>query len=756
MPRHLREVAGLAQQLGTKFGFGNAADLAGRLHDLGKYSAAFQHYLRGQRPRGVDHATAGAQEVIKLAAGMDGLIARLLAYAIAGHHGGMPDQLGAGSLDDRLKKPVEPLDPIWRSEVELAATGLFPTAFKEYKGVALPGPPRGAFQFAFLGRMLFACLVDADFLCTEAFYAKVEGRPVDRSWPSLPQIVDGLIARFDGYMADKQRHARQDRLNTLRRDILVHVRNKAELPRGAFTLNVPTGGGKTLASLAFALDHAKRHQMDRIIYAIPFTAIIEQTAGVFRDAIGDEVLLEHHSAIELDALEIKADNGEARGIDDGARDGKLRLAAENWAAPVVVTTNVQLFESLFSNRTSRCRKLHNLVNAVIILDEAQTIPRTVLIPCIAALDELVRNYGCTVVLCTATQPALGADRFKGGLQLGPDSELAPNPEQLHVALRRTTQRLAGEWSDDQLLDDIAQSGSSQALVIVNSRRHARELYELGKHRAVEGLLHLTTRQIPADRRAILAEIRQRLTSKAPCVVIATSLVEAGVDLDFPRVWRAEAGLDQLAQAAGRCNREGRAPADASIVTIFKPATAEPPTEIKGLIGDTYRILKDHQGDLFSPHAMEAYFNEVYWRLQDGLDRIHIPDADGRKVPAQTMDQFTVSAGQPHFAYRTVGEAFRLIESGMAPVIVPTDAEALDTLAALRGGLPPVVVARRLRHYLVQVPPRERERMIANGHVRYFTAERFGEQFAVLETASLYSAEIGLRWEDADEFTWAIV
>lgn len=564
LPRHLHEVAKLARQFGAKFGGGNAAEIAGRLHDLGKYSAAFQHYLRGQRPRGVDHATAGAQEVIKLAAGMDGLIARLLAYAIAGHHGGMPDQLGAGSLDDRLKKPVEPLDPIWRSEVELAATGLFPTAFKECKGVALPGPPRVAFQFAFLGRMLFSCLVDADFLCTEAFYAKVEGRPVDRSWPSLPQIVDGLIARFDGYMADKQRRARHDQLNTLRRDILVHVRSKSELPRGAFTLNVPTGGGKTLASLAFALDHAKRHQMDRIIYAIPFTAIIEQTAGVFRDAIGDQIVLEHHSAIELDGLKTKPNTGEARGIDDGARDGKLRLAVENWAAPVVVTTNVQLFESLFSNRTSRCRKLHNLVNAVIILDEAQTIPRTVLIPCIAALDELVRNYGCTVVLCTATQPALGADRFKGGLQLGPDSELAPNPEQLHVALRRTTQRLAGEWSDDQLLDDIAQSGSSQALVIVNSRRHARELYELGKHRAVEGLLHLTTRQIPADRRAILAEIRQRLASKAPCVVIATSLVEAGVDLDFPRVWRAEAGLDQLAQAAGRCNREGRAPADVSM------------------------------------------------------------------------------------------------------------------------------------------------------------------------------------------------
>ena len=438
-------------------------------------------------------------------------------------------------------------------------------------------------------------------------------------------------------------------------------------------------------------------------------------------------------------------------------DGKLRLAAENWAAPLVVTTNVQFFESLFANRGARCRKLHNLANAVIILDEAQTIPRNVLIPCIAALDELVRNYGCTVVLCTATQPALSADRFKGGLDVGPDRELAPDPTALHDALRRTTQRLAGTMTDDQLLDDIAQAGTAQALVIVNSRKHALALFERAQQRGVDGLLHLTTRQIAADRRKLLAEIRQRLVTKEPCVVIATSLVEAGVDLDFPRVWRAEAGLDQVVQAAGRCNREGRAPAEASIVTIFKPAEAKPPPEIEGLIGDSYRILEDHKGDLFAPAAIEAYFGEVYWRLQGaGLDRITIADADGRKGPAQTMQQFSVSAGQPCFGYRTVGEAFRLIESGMAPVIVPADDDALNTLAALRGGLLPTAAARQLRNYLVQVPPRERQRMIDNGHVRFIDADRFGDQFAVLDSLSLYSAMSGLRWEDADAFTWGIV
>ncbi|PYF01374.1 CRISPR-associated Cas3 family helicase [Rhodopseudomonas faecalis] len=756
--QHLQEVAALARQFGDKFGGGNAAELAGLLHDLGKYAAAFQAYIRRQRSHGGDHASAGAQQVIKLATGINGLVARLLAYAIAGHHGGLPDQLGSSGLDDRLKKPLEPLDAIWRSELQLNAPALLPTPFKPYQGNANV-QERMAFQFAFMGRMLFSCLVDADFLCTEAFYARTEGRQVDRAWPALPQAIDGLIARFDNYIADKQQRAPSTAVNALRRDILNHVRSKAELPRGVFTLNVPTGGGKTLASLAFALDHAQRHQMDRIVYAIPFTAIIEQTAGIFRDVLGEDVLLEHHSAIELDPFKAKnkSNVSDEQSIDDGARDGKLRLAAENWAAPLVVTTNVQFFESVFANRGARCRKLHNLANAVIVLDEAQTIPRNVLIPCVAALDELVRNYGCTVVLCTATLPALGAHCIKGGLDISPDRELAPDPAALHNALRRTTQRLAGTMTDDQLLDDIAQAGTAQALVIVNSRKHALALFERAQQRGVDGLLHLTTRQIAADRRKLLAEIRQRLVTKEPCVVIATSLVEAGVDLDFPQVWRAEAGLDQVVQAAGRCNREGRAPAEASIVTIFKPAEAKPPPEIEGLIGDTYRILEDHKGDLFAPAAIEAYFREVHWRLGgDGLDRITILDADGRKAPAQTMQQFSVSAGQPCFGYRTVGDAFRLIESGMAPVIVPADDDALNTLAALRGGLPPTAAARQLRNYLVQVPPRERQRMIDNGHVRFIDADRFGDQFAVLDSLSLYSAMSGLRWEDADAFTWGIV
>jgi CRISPR-associated endonuclease/helicase Cas3 len=381
---HLRQVAGLAAERGDKFGVGKAAALAGWLHDLGKYSEAFQAHINGH-PGHVDHSTAGAQEVLKLASNpTDKHMAELLAYAVAGHHAGLPDKTSrtgeTSALVDRLKKLVEPVGDAWRTEIETDATALAPKGFKPHSNRELRD-----FQISFLGRMIFSCLVDADFLDTEAFYASVDGRQVDRQWPALAQETDQLIAAFDAQMSRVQREAAESPLNRLRTEILNHVRGKAALPRGVFTLNVPTGGGKTLASLGFALDHAKRWNMDRIIYAIPFTSIIDQTASIFRGVLGDDVVLEHHSSIEQETAK------EEERFRDRRPDAKLRLAMENWQAPVIVTTNVQLFESLFANRTSRCRKLHNLANAVIILDEAQTIPLHVLRPCVAALDEIRRR-----------------------------------------------------------------------------------------------------------------------------------------------------------------------------------------------------------------------------------------------------------------------------------------------------------------------------------------------------------------------------
>ena len=307
-------------------------------------------------------------------------MAQLIAYAIAGHHAGLPDmQSGTGSLnslDERLKKTLDPLDSTWELEIRPDATGLWPEGFTLGKDRETT-----AFQLSFLTRMIFSCLVDADFRDTEGFYAGAKGEAVDRDWPTLPEIVDPLRDRLNDHLAGFES---KGKVNHLRREILEHVRTQADCSPGLFSLNVPTGGGKTLTSLAFALDHAKAYGLERIIYAIPFTSVIDQTAEIFRDVLGEGVVLEHHSSID----ESKSTNRE--GAD------KLRLAMEDWAAPIVATTNVQLFESLFSHRPSRCRKLHNLARAVIVLDEAQTIPLHVLRPAVAALDELARNYGSSI------------------------------------------------------------------------------------------------------------------------------------------------------------------------------------------------------------------------------------------------------------------------------------------------------------------------------------------------------------------------
>jgi CRISPR-associated endonuclease/helicase Cas3 len=395
---HLAEVARLAAARGDKFGARKAAGLAGLLHDLGKYTPSFQRRLSGSGER-VDHSTAGAQEVMQLVrGGSDKGIAELIAYAIAGHHAGLPDREGdVGSLTERWVKPLEALDTAWREEIKPDTAGLLPVGFRFRSDVK-----RIPFQLSLLGRMIFSCLVDADFRDTEAFYATIKDREINRDWPALPAVIGRLVNAFDAYMATKRAIASDSPVNHLRDTILAHVRDRAGEATGLFSLTVPTGGGKTLASLAFALEHARRHGLERIIYAIPFTSVIDQTAAIFRDVLGEDMVLEHHSAIDEEKLR------EREGAD------KLRLAMEDWAAPVVITTNVQLFESLFANRPSRCRKLHNLARSVIILDEAQTIPLPVLRPCVAALDELALNYGASIVLCTATQPALQAPDFRGG------------------------------------------------------------------------------------------------------------------------------------------------------------------------------------------------------------------------------------------------------------------------------------------------------------------------------------------------------
>lgn len=718
LSEHLLGTAEQAFAFGNTFGAGKAAALAGLLHDLGKYTAAFQARLAGSHAA-VDHSTAGAVMVRNLtrsADPRDRIAAELIAYAIAGHHAGLPDWIGTrAALSERLKKPFEPLDKQWQEELAPDLRDLLPAVELD--------PERVGFQLAFLGRMIFSCLVDADFRDTEAFYDQIEGRQRDREWPQLPAIINELITRFDAHMQGKKAESSPTPVNRLRAKILAHVRGQAGEPTGLFTLTVPTGGGKTLASLGFALDHARRHGLTRIIYAIPFTSVIDQTAAVFREVLGDDLVLEHHSAIEEE------------GIRERSGGDKLKLAMEDWAAPVIVTTNVQLFESLFANRPSRCRKLHNIARSMIVLDEAQTIPLPLLRPCVVALDELARNYGTSVILCTATQPALARPKFEGGLELD-GRELAPDPPELARQLARVTLRRApAPLHDEELVEAL--HGQRQGLVIVNSRAHALKLFQQAEAAGLEGVIHLTTRQYPAHRRRILAAVRDALAEDLPCRLIATSLVEAGVDLDFPRVWRAEAGLDQIAQAAGRCNREGRRPIEDSLVTVFKAADNPPPPEIRQLVGDFERILDQHE-DLLSPVAIQSYFEEVYWRQGERLDAKTI------------LARFRLNGSETNFAYRSVAEEFQLIESGLAPVIIAREKTARDELQKLAfDHIPSGSIARNLQAYTVQVPPKARSLLIANGHVAFAEEQQRGDQFAVLRTDSLYKCVTGLMWESPD-------
>ncbi len=592
------------------------------------------------------------------------------------------------------------------------------------------------FRLAFFGRMLFSCLVDADFKDTEAFYNAVEGRTVDRDWPALPSILPQLIQRLDAHFA---KFTTVNEINTRRSEILAHVRSKAAMEPGLFTLTVPTGGGKTLASLAFALDHALAHGKRRIIYAIPFTSIIDQTAKIFRDVLGEDLILEHHSNLEEERIKKPKDNSE----EGRAAREKVQLAMEDWAAPIIVTTNVQLFESLFAARPSRCRKLHNIANSVIILDEAQTLPRPLLAPCVRAIDELAKSYGCTIVLCTATQPALEASHFPEpkpkadphplALPLA-GRELAPDPAALARIFKRVTLRFVGERSNADLVAEL--EAVPQGLIIVNSRNHALALYNEVKAAGLAGVVHLTTRQYAAHRRLILDDIRARLKGEQPCRVIATSLIEAGVDVDFPRVWRAEAGLDQIAQAAGRCNREGKRAVEESVVQVFSTAEFPPPREIKGLIGAGQRTRASEE-DLLSPQAITRYFQEVFWQAGESL---------GVK---EFVTNFEFSRTETDFPYRTVAETFRMIESGMVPVIIARDAKAKDAVEKLSNPqIPSGKLARELQSYIVQVPPKARALLHANGHVTFIAEDLRADQFPVLKSESFYKEDVGLLWDEA--------
>ncbi len=576
--------------------------------------------------------------------------------------------------------------------------------------------------------------------------AEAEGRSLSRGWKGelieLKNALDGYLNTHFSTVSDATEIAR------LRAEVLADCRSAAASAPGFFSLTVPTGGGKTLSSLAFALDHAISTGLDRVIYVIPFTSIVEQTADVFRQALGDDnAILEHHSAFDAEKLERVS----AKDADFGLQ--KLRLAAHNWDRPIVVTTAVQFFESLFAARPGRCRKLHNIARSVVILDEAQTLPLKLLRPCLAALNELVRGYSTTVVLCTATQPAVTKSHLKAPEALDKVSEIISPTRNLFGRLKRVRAEVGATLSDKQLIGAL--TSVDQGLVIVNNRRHARELFEDMRRAKIEGARHLTTAMTAAHRQKTLDDIRTDLKLSRPVRLISTSLIEAGVDISFRTVWRAWAGLDQMVQAAGRCNRNGELGTDGGLLTIFEPEAVEgrrPPRELVQNAEVAKRVLRD-QTDPMAPEGIEAYFRELLWIRDDGGKWLRLDDARvGERNLHGIIKAIDETKHGLNFPFADIADAFCMIEEVMVPVIIPaTSHYAGGAPASLIEKLKfvpyPGGVARELQRFVVQIPRTIRGSLLVDGAAQIVREKDFGDQFVILTNLSLYDPQSGLRWED---------
>lgn len=726
LDEHLREVGRLA----ASFMPGPAqplAHLAGLWHDLGKRRPGFQRYIR--LASGTDahiekvsdhqktHSAAGAlwaANELELRLGRQGLLlSRVLQYVIAGHHAGLDNWEGAG-----LAARLASTDAAIEFDEAMSCDSPTDISHPDSLGLNLKCLPietehQAPGRFALSVRMLFSALVDADFLDTER-YMNVEKADKRRGAPSIA----AMRATLSTHLNQLASCADPTPVNRVRADVLRQCISKAVLASGTFSLTVPTGGGKTLSSLAFALEHAAHHAKRRVIYAIPYTSIIEQTADVFRNvfaSLGEDVVIEHHSNVES---------------DPESETARSRLACENWDAPLIVTTNVQLFESLFARKTSRCRKLHNLIDSVIVLDEAQLLPVEFLQPVIDVLRFLIHDFGVTVLLCTATQPVLDAsaspDPQRGIARgIGPVTEIIDDVPALYAALERVRVRLPAsleaprDWPE--LADEIAQHDA--VLSIVSRRADARELYGLIKARTSEGCWHLSAlmcaqhrsdtinsiKRALADRRTALARGQRAI----PVRVVSTQLVEAGVDLDFPVVYRAIAGLDSIAQAAGRCNREGRMPGPGE-VHVFVPPTQAPPGLLRQARDTCKAVWHDLPAQPFALPLIRTYFQRLYHDAQSldqhgicGMLRLQI-DAKALTLPVQ---------------FRSTAEKFRLIDNDDAATVLVrySSPNAREDINALIGMLerdgPARWLMRRLQRYGVTIYRYQLKALIDAGDIR---------------------------------------
>jgi CRISPR-associated endonuclease/helicase Cas3 len=665
---HLQATAAMARAFADRFGAGDLAHYAGLWHDMGKFHPQFQAYLQacaqGTRAQPHPHARYGAAYAARHCPP--------LAFPIMGHHAGMPDMSDLKARLQQVADLPQAEQPALRAIPALAPAQVqFPQWLQQ----------NDPLQAEMLVRMLFSCLVDADFLDTEAHFdpqraaQRPQGYDLRTLWDLFERNQNALLAS-----------APPTPVNAVRRTVYEDALRAAQGEPGLYALSAPTGAGKTRALLAFALRHALTHDLERIIVALPYTSIIDQTAEVYREILGEAAVLEHHSALEVDDLSETALE-------------QHRLLSENWDAPLIVTTFVQLFESLFSNLPSRCRKVHRLARSVIVLDEVQTLPVELLEPTVHALQQLIDDYGATVLLSTATQPAL--DRIA---LTNPPVQVVANPAQHFQTLRRVDYHVDLTPRDYNWLAD-AIAAREQIMVVLNTRKDAIATLDALHDRCPElaGVFHLSTLLCPAHRREVLAEVRRRLADGAPCRLVTTQVVEAGVDLDFPVVMRAVGPLDRIVQAAGRCNREGRLARGE--VIVFDLAQGSSPRGAYRTGTDEARIsLQQPNADLHQPDTYRDYFERLYQGVR--LDREDIQQARQR------------------FQFETVAQKYRLIRDDTCPVVVmghnPDAVNALlqqGRAMVQAGGMLPRIWRQRLHAYTVNLYRREADALRQQGLIQ---------------------------------------
>ena len=699
---HLQKVADLAE----KFALQDAAfgKFVGFSHDIGKSRPEFQLYIRGLTQKDAYHAPAGARFVFNHSSSATKYQKNIAAMIIAGHHAGLYD---ISKYLERIKiNQNEHLD-IGTAVPEIPSLNDLPLLTKIIKwnytnefGLS----PDTLFNFSvmFYTRMLFSCLVDADFLDTEKFMAGREVR--EKSTP-----LDALSHPIR--MHTLQYHSPKTPLDEKRTEILDECINAGKTTQyDLFTLTVPTGGGKTFDSLAFSLELAKQRNFRRIIYVIPYSSIIEQTASNFRDIVGDCVL-EHH----YQAPWVKQENPDKDTV------GWQEYASENWDAPLIVTTNNQFLESLFSARPSVCRKLHNIEGSVIIFDEAQMLPRRLLLPSLLAVQELVRNYHCAAVFCTATQPVF--DKF---FQPHTIHEITQHPAENYTFFQRCHYvHEIGEWSPAQIAEGM--QNNKQALAIFNTKRGAEAVFD---ELPTESRFYLSTDLYPCHRKAMIREIRKRLADGLPCYVASTSIIEAGVDVDFETVWRELAGLDHIIQAGGRCNRGCHHSKEDSVVHVFSLSHefSSRDSDLLREIGILNQVLELFPDAIDSPDAIRNYFRRLY-------------------AVEQTTKESQLDLSDYRMKFRSLSTDYRIIKDSTYPILIMDERllskeefQKLEKfLQALRYGKPSYRQLRMAHQYMVNAHENRYNELRERGLVETFD----GTDICLLKESSCYDLQKGL-------------